>query len=85
MKKLLQALLLILIIAFIGIRVYLYHPLPKYSGKKTLTALKKPVDVFTDEYGVPHIFAEKETDLFFTAGYIAARDRLFQMSMVPLQ
>ena len=82
MKKILQAILLILVLTFIGIRVYLYHPLPKYSGKKIIKALQKPVDVFTDEYGVPHIIADNETDLFFAAGYIAARDRLFQMSMV---
>ena len=46
--------------------------------------LKKKVEVYTDSYGVPHIFADNETDLFFVAGYIAARDRLFQLSMVSL-
>ena len=40
--------------------------------------------MFTNEFGVPHIFAKNETDLFFAAGYISARERLFQMSMVAL-
>ena len=39
--------------------------------------LKKKVEVYTDGYGVPHIFADNETDLFFVAGYIAARTGCF--------
>ena len=40
--------------------------------------------IYTDKYGVPHVFAENEKDLFYAAGYIAARDRLFQLSLVSL-
>ena len=64
-------------------RIWLDHPLPQYEGIKALPINQK-VDVYTDDFGVPHIFAENENDLFFTAGYIAARDRLFQLSMVSL-
>ncbi len=63
---------------------WLRHPLPTYEGELNMEALKKKVEVYTDSYGVPHIFADNETDLFFVAGYIAARDRLFQLSMVSL-
>ena len=49
-----------------------------------LEPLLNNVEVYTDEYGVPHVFAENEKDLFFVAGYVAARDRLFQLSMVDL-
>lgn len=82
MKKTAQVIILILILLFVGIRIYIHHPLPKYTGEMSIGTIQSPVDVYTDEYGVPHIFAENESDLFFTAGYIAARDRLFQMSMV---
>ncbi|MBT3731725.1 MAG: penicillin acylase family protein [Candidatus Marinimicrobia bacterium] len=82
MKKTFQALFIISILTYIGIRIYLHHPLPKYTGNIKMEQLSKQVDVFTDKFGVPHIFAENENDLFFTAGYIAARDRLFQMTMV---
>ena len=58
------------------------HPLPIIEGKIQIEPLKKRVDVYTDEYGVPHVFANNEEDLFFAAGYIAARDRLFQLAMV---
>ena len=44
--------------------------------------MQQTVDIFTDKYGVPHIFAQNESDLFFAAGYQTARDRLFQISLV---
>ena len=56
----------------------------KYEGIEALPGLKKNVDVFTDNYGVPHVFAKNEDDLFYVAGYIAGRERLFQLSMVAL-
>lgn len=43
--------------------------------------LREPVEVFFDERGVPHIFAQNGNDLYFAQGYITARDRLFQMEM----
>lgn len=41
--------------------------------------LRGRVDVQTDTYGVPHIFGDHQDDLFFTQGFVTARDRLFQM------
>ncbi|HEY7700532.1 MAG TPA: penicillin acylase family protein, partial [Vicinamibacteria bacterium] len=46
-----------------------------------LTGLQKPVEVLTDRWGVAHIYASNEHDLFFAQGYTAARDRLFQFEM----
>ena len=43
--------------------------------------LNEPVDVFVDERGVPHIFAQNDYDLYFAQGYVTARDRLFQMEV----
>ena len=31
------------------------------------------------KWGVPHIYAQNEHDLFFAQGYVHAQDRLFQM------
>ena len=52
-------------------------------GEINLTAgkLSAPVDVFYDERGVPHIFAENDYDLYYAQGYVTARDRLFQMEL----
>lgn len=68
-----------LIVSFIR---WFQHPLPQYIGEKTIKRLNNTVDVYTDDFGVPHVFAENEKDLFFTAGYLSARERLFQLSMV---
>jgi len=40
-----------------------------------------PVEVFYDDRGVPHIFAQNDADLYFAQGYVSARDRLFQMEL----
>ena len=69
-------------LGYIITRVLIYQELPVYEGSITVAGIEDTVEVFTDQFGVPHVFAENEDDLFFTAGYIAARERLFQMSMV---
>lgn len=43
--------------------------------------LQQPVEIITDRWGVPHIYAQNEQDLFFAQGYQAAKDRLFQFEM----
>ncbi len=63
-------------------RMYFFSPLPDYKGTLNIPGLKDTVEVYTDTYGVPHVFARNEDDLFFTAGYLVARERLFQMSVI---
>jgi penicillin amidase len=46
-----------------------------------LPQLQQPVRIVTDTWGVPHIYAQTEYDLFFAQGYQAATDRLFQFEM----
>jgi penicillin amidase len=43
--------------------------------------LGRPVEIIRDRWGICHIYAENESDLFFAQGYNAARDRLFQLEM----
>ncbi|ALO45795.1 penicillin acylase family protein [Pseudohongiella spirulinae] len=47
----------------------------------TIEGLEAPVEILKDAWGVSHIYAETERDLFFAQGYNAARDRLFQLEM----
>lgn len=51
------------------------------TSKISLDGLKAPVEIIVDEWGVPHIYAQNEHDLFFAQGYNAARDRLFQLEI----
>ena len=46
-----------------------------------VAGLRGEVTVIRDDWGIPHIFAEYEEDLFFAQGYCHAQDRLFQMDM----
>ena len=47
----------------------------------TLPGLQAPVEIIRDRWGINHIYAETEYDLFFAQGYAAARDRLFQFEV----
>jgi penicillin amidase len=46
-----------------------------------VAGLQQPVEVLRDRWGINHIYAKNEHDLFFTQGYTAARDRGFQLEM----
>jgi len=43
--------------------------------------LQQPVEILRDRWGVPHIYARTVDDLFLAQGWIAARDRLFQIDL----
>ncbi len=43
--------------------------------------LDRPVEILVDRWGISHIYAETEHDLFFAQGWNAARDRLFQLEL----
>lgn len=49
--------------------------------KLIVAGLRQPVEVIRDKYGINHIYAQNEHDLFFAQGYCAARDRLFQFEI----
>ena len=47
----------------------------------TVPGLEKPADVLIDRWGVPHLYAGTTYDAFVAQGFIAARDRLWQMDL----
>src|SRR6202050_3265817 len=51
------------------------------QGKLKLPGLQQPVKVLRDRWGVAHIYAQNQHDLFFAQGFVAAQDRLFQMEL----
>jgi penicillin amidase len=55
--------------------------LAQTSGHLQIAGLAKSVDVFRDEWGIAHIYAESAEDLFFAQGFVAAQDRLWQMDI----
>jgi penicillin amidase len=51
------------------------------SGTLELSEVSAPVRIVRDRWGVPHIYAESQDDLFFAQGFVQAEDRLFQMDL----
>lgn len=75
--------LFILVTGFIAIAIYqtFYKPLPNYSSTINVADLNSAVDIHWDPFGMPHIYAESEEDLFYAVGYVHAQDRLWQMTL----
>jgi penicillin amidase len=55
--------------------------LSQTSGDLKIEGLQQPVTVLRDRWGVAHIYAQNQPDLFFAQGFVAAQDRLFQMEL----
>ncbi|HYF02836.1 MAG TPA: penicillin acylase family protein [Patescibacteria group bacterium] len=55
------------------------HP-PK-DGLFEVELLKDSVEIYRDQFSIPHIIARSEADAFFSLGFAHAQDRLWQMDM----
>ena len=73
---------MLILLTFLTFKLYFHYDIPEYNGTQLLLGLQDTVEVFTDPFGVPHIFAKNNEDLFYTAGYLIARERLFQLSLL---
>ncbi len=71
--------LLVIVLCGAGYYYFVRLPLPKTEGEIRINGLHAPVKVFRDRWGVPHIYAENEHDLFMAQGFVQAQDRLWQM------
>ena len=69
MKKFIYISIVITVLLF-ALFEWLRHPLPFIRGTHTILGLSKQVDIYTDKYGVPHVFADNEQDLFLSLIHI---------------
>ena len=53
--------------------------LPDVTTTLQLAGLEASVAIYRDRWGIPHIKAESENDLFFAQGFATAQDRLWHM------
>ena len=85
MKKIFGLILLSIFIFMAGLVLFLFLHFhlskPKIEGEAAVQGLHEQVRIVTDEWGVPHIFAEDEEDLFFACGFIHAKERMWQMDL----
>ena len=86
MKSFFKKTVLFLLVVVMGFLVffpsYFFLSKPKYGGKISLDGLKGEVKIITDVWGVSHVYAENEEDLFFACGYIHASERMWQMDLM---
>lgn len=74
----------LLIVAAVGAFLFyrlLMKSVPEYQGDKQLGGLLNNVEIYTDQYAIPHIYAEDDADAAYALGYLHARERLFQMDV----
>ena len=78
MRKILLAIVAILLITSIGLSCTEVHefPVPEPEPPETLCT------IIRDSYGVPHVFADTKEGLGFGAGYAMAQDRLWQADVM---
>jgi penicillin amidase len=82
LKRVGIGLIILIIVVVAAIYIYLQTTKPFYDGELSLTGTTADVEVLYDDYGVPHIYAQNQTDAYFALGYVHAQDRLFQMEML---
>ncbi len=56
--------------------------IPDYNGTVALNSFTAEVKIYRDDYGVPHIYAANEDDLYRATGWCMAQDRLWQMDLI---
>lgn len=81
-KRILLGILLLLILGVAWAYFWLNGSKPVNTGQFQLKGLQSKVDVHYDDYGIPHIYADNNHDLYMAFGYVHAKDRLFQMEML---
>ena len=84
-RKFLFVALALCVIVAAGVATYssiiIKRTLPQISGEIELAGLESPVEVLRDEFGVPHITAESQLDMYRALGFVNAQDRLWQMDL----
>lgn len=51
------------------------------TTNQAIEGLEDEVEIVRDQWGINHIYANNQHDLFFAQGYAAAKDRLFQFEI----
>lgn len=70
---------LILVISGLG---FIFWMTPAYTGEVQISGLEEQVEIYFDEFGIPHIYAQNKMDAYKALGYVNAKERLFQLEMM---
>ncbi len=72
---------LLLVLGLLAVVVLVRRPLPQTDGALTVPGLGGEVEVFRDAQGVPQVYADDASDLFFAQGFVQAQDRFYEMDV----
>jgi penicillin G amidase len=81
-RKIVIVSVIILLVAGVGLWYWLRSFQPQYEGEIALKGISKNVEVYYDSFGIPHIYAQTETDAYSALGFVVAQDRLFQLELI---
>lgn len=85
MKKIYKISIISVLSLLLGFVLFILIPVfrspPKLKGRILLDGMDEEVRIVIDEWGVPHIFAQNEKDLFFACGFMHAHERMWQMEL----
>jgi penicillin amidase len=71
---------LLLVVVLVSLGAWTAHrSFPQLSGEVEVPGLGGSVEVIRDSHGVPQIYADNRSDLFFAQGYVHAQDRFWEM------
>ncbi len=82
LKKLILGIISVIFLASLSGYFYIKSKSPQRQGEIHLEGLTRAVTVNFDEFGIPHLVASNDGDLYRALGYIHAQDRLFQMELL---
>ncbi len=77
----LAALVVVALVGAVGVATAVRRSFPDRGGSVQVPGLGARVTVVRDDQGVPQVYADTATDLFFAQGYVQAQDRFFQMDL----
>ena len=81
-KKILLITTLLIVLIIASGWMYFNSLKPNYSGEIELLSIEKETQVYFDDFGIPHIYAENQEDAMIALGYVHAQDRLWQMELM---
>ncbi|WP_298256308.1 penicillin acylase family protein [uncultured Litoreibacter sp.] len=69
-------------LALAGVYYLASRSLVDYDADYTVPGLHGQVEIIRNNSGVPHIFADRDEDVYYGLGFAHAQDRLWQMTML---
>ncbi len=72
-------LVIVLVAASVFAVVTVRRTFPETSGEIEVPGLDADVRVVRDEHGIPQVYADHATDLFYAQGFVHAQDRFYEM------